>query len=250
VLESLSQYLRPVRYARSTYIVRRGKAAHEMFFICKGKVSVIGEGTVLADLRAGQFFGEMGLIFSIVRTASVISLTPCDMYILTATDFETVKQRQPQIHERVKQIADRRFEEFRQLIKDNSAKDPSTFSDSQLENFHQIFCDIDNDRSGSIDIMELGILLERLTHEAFPEEIVRSIMAKMDLDRNGTIEFEEFVSGLKYLARADPRGLGSNLPTLHGEEVMSQGKWFLLLIVVVVLVAVFIGIGYQGDWQV
>ena len=50
--------------------------AYEFFVIEEGKAEVVRDGRRLAELGPGDFFGEIGLLITGRRTASVVSLTP------------------------------------------------------------------------------------------------------------------------------------------------------------------------------
>jgi len=199
VLTSLAKPLKPRSAHKGEEIVRRGEVAHEMFFIIKGRVSVIaGNGALIADLGAGSFFGEMGLLYSLPRQASVIALTECDLYVLSKDDFEKVKDKHPEIVKKVRQIADKRFEWFKNSLKHDSV-DPNAFTEEQINNFRQVFIDVDLDGSGVIEIDELGKLLHKLSGKHFSQSELELIMQKMDIDKNKSIDFDEFLAGLRHL---------------------------------------------------
>ena len=46
----------------------------------------------LPRLHAGSFFGEMALLEKNVRMASIAALTFCDLFVLSAADFEDISQ--------------------------------------------------------------------------------------------------------------------------------------------------------------
>jgi hypothetical protein len=167
-----------------------------------GKVAVqSGDGATFANLTEGSFFGEMGLLYSAPRMASVKTETECEFYELSKDEFESLKKTSPEIIERVKQIADARFEWFKKHLREELAGDKSVadFTEEQVNNFRQVFSDVDLDGSGAIDTDELGKLLFKLNGKEFTRPELDAIMQKMDLDINGTIEFEEFLAGLRHL---------------------------------------------------
>ena len=64
-----------VRYAAGTAIVRQGEAATAFYIVARGRVNVIRESpdgvrVPLAQLSPGDFFGELGLLHGIPRTAT------------------------------------------------------------------------------------------------------------------------------------------------------------------------------------
>lgn len=63
------------RYADGEIIVREGEMGREMYVIQRGAVEVVkslgGRTVVLATLQRGSFFGEMSLLESLPRNATV-----------------------------------------------------------------------------------------------------------------------------------------------------------------------------------
>lgn len=83
-LEKLSQVASRRRVARSGVIVRAGDMADSLYVLLNGRAKVTnsddeGREIILAWLGAGEFFGEMGLIDSSPRSASVIAVEPCEL---------------------------------------------------------------------------------------------------------------------------------------------------------------------------
>ena len=55
--------------------------AYEFFVIEEGRAEVLRDGRRLAELGPGDFFGEIGLLVTGRRTASVVALTPMRLII-------------------------------------------------------------------------------------------------------------------------------------------------------------------------
>ena len=59
-----------------------------MYLICRGEVEVVDDkGEVLATLREGDCFGEVALLLSEPRTATVRAKTLCDLFVLGRAEF-------------------------------------------------------------------------------------------------------------------------------------------------------------------
>jgi voltage-gated potassium channel len=67
-------------------IVRQGEHGHAMWFIDEGRV-VFRAGGRRIVLGPGSFFGELALLHGRPRTATIVTLTPCRLPELTASDF-------------------------------------------------------------------------------------------------------------------------------------------------------------------
>lgn len=77
-----------------------GEAGDEVFLIESGKVAVSapdeqGREVVLATLGAGDFFGDLALLDSGPRSASVRTLEPCRMLVLNRDDFLQFLRQNP-----------------------------------------------------------------------------------------------------------------------------------------------------------
>ena len=92
-------------------IVKKGDLADEMYLICRGKVEVIDDaGNVISTLEDGEFFGEIGLLMSIPRTATVRTKTLCDIFVLHRSDFVHILNDHPQFAETITKVARKRYE--------------------------------------------------------------------------------------------------------------------------------------------
>lgn len=99
----LATHLNVAPFVRGEFMTRQGAVAHWLYIICKGEaeVRVQAAGSELSErvatLRAGDFFGEMGLMTGAPRTATVIALTDVECYRLDKASFNDVLQRRPEI---------------------------------------------------------------------------------------------------------------------------------------------------------
>ena len=66
----------------SEHVVRKGAVGKEMFFIYRGKCTVLANDnkSPLFTLKQGSFFGEIALVLNERRTASVIAASFCDVH--------------------------------------------------------------------------------------------------------------------------------------------------------------------------
>jgi len=100
-LEDISRRLRPVRYRQGEAIVREGDAGEEMFFIEAGRVEVVRgsdqNALHLAELTAGDLFGEMALLTGNPRSATVTALSDVDLWVLGKADFDEVVAAYPSL---------------------------------------------------------------------------------------------------------------------------------------------------------
>lgn len=77
-----------------------------MYFICKGILEVCSSDgkTIYKVLYDGDFFGEYALVTSQKRSASVRTVTYCDLFILTRKDFKNVLSNFPDFAKKIDEI--------------------------------------------------------------------------------------------------------------------------------------------------
>jgi CRP-like cAMP-binding protein len=81
-------------------IVRRGQFSDSMYFIVDGEVEVDVKPQPVR-LRAGQFFGEAGLLENKPRNATVTTLRTTQFLVLGLSEFHELMNRQPDIREKI-----------------------------------------------------------------------------------------------------------------------------------------------------
>ncbi|MBP6629266.1 MAG: cyclic nucleotide-binding domain-containing protein [Kofleriaceae bacterium] len=63
-------------------VVREGSLGDALYLVLTGRVAVRTGGQVLADLRSGDFFGEMSLVEPATRSATVTAVEPAFLFRL------------------------------------------------------------------------------------------------------------------------------------------------------------------------
>ncbi|MBN1648930.1 MAG: cyclic nucleotide-binding domain-containing protein [Spirochaetales bacterium] len=99
--------LTPVVYTPGDAIVKAGEVGYDMFFISKGSLDVLSadEETLYNTLSAGQFFGEIALLLSMPRTATIRARDYCDLYRLDKATFDRVLSRYPDFAASINKLA-------------------------------------------------------------------------------------------------------------------------------------------------
>lgn len=111
-IEDLVIKLKPRILPPHDYVIRENQMGHEMYFVKRGQLQAFSEktGKVYSLLVAGSFFGEIALLYNSRRTASVKTLTYCELFVLYKEDFDKVLENYPQFSEKVKKIAEQRHQ--------------------------------------------------------------------------------------------------------------------------------------------
>ena len=68
-------------------VFSQGDVGEHYFFIESGEVDVVGDGRVVATLGPGEGFGEIALLRSTRRTATVVARSEVNLRSLTADRF-------------------------------------------------------------------------------------------------------------------------------------------------------------------
>jgi voltage-gated potassium channel len=100
----LKRQVVPAQFA----VVRRGDPADAMFFIMAGEVQVDITPTPVR-LGRGQYFGEIALIRDTVRTATVTTLTECQLLSLDVADFRRLLENNPSLKATITRTAEERL---------------------------------------------------------------------------------------------------------------------------------------------
>jgi CRP-like cAMP-binding protein len=100
-LEDVSQRLRPVRYRQGEVIIREGDPGREMYFIESGRVRVVRGSApktlLLAELGAGDLFGEMALLTGSPRSATVTAVSEVNLWSMPQADFDDLVTAYPNL---------------------------------------------------------------------------------------------------------------------------------------------------------
>ena len=102
-LRELARVTEDLSVEAGTVLCREGSLGREFFVIVDGVAKVTKGGKRLATRQAGDFFGEIALITTTTRTATVTATTPLRCFILTRGDFRRVLDESPKVERKVMQ---------------------------------------------------------------------------------------------------------------------------------------------------
>jgi voltage-gated potassium channel len=114
--EEVAQIMRLLRsqmVEAGEIIVRRGDLGHSMYLIASGRVEIELADGRHAYLGDGQFFGEMAVLKSARRSATVRALQRTQLLVLDARDLRMLMASRPDIGKRIHEVAHARAEELR-----------------------------------------------------------------------------------------------------------------------------------------
>ena len=82
-------------------LAEEGQFAHEFFVIKDGTAEVVHDGNVIAQLGPGDFFGEIALLITRRRTASVVARTPMKLVVIFGPNFKTLNAEMPNVKQKI-----------------------------------------------------------------------------------------------------------------------------------------------------
>jgi len=109
-LNQVSMALRPQTAAAGSIIIKKGDPGTEMFLLCRGEAEVLdGAGKIVAMAHEGDCFGELALLLSETRTATVRAKTQCDLFVLDQADFRRILHEHHQFAQAIREMAHERY---------------------------------------------------------------------------------------------------------------------------------------------
>jgi CRP-like cAMP-binding protein len=82
-------------------LTREGEPGREFVVLVDGRAEVRRKGRVLRELTGGDFLGEIALLAEVPRTATVTTLTPVTILLMTARNFQTLLRDVPSLQPKV-----------------------------------------------------------------------------------------------------------------------------------------------------
>jgi len=107
-ISRIANLLRARMVPVNTVIFRRGDPADAMYFISSGVVEVDVAPESLR-LRDGNFFGEIGLLRDMPRSATVRTVTQCRLLALDKNDFRDLLESDSDLREAITEVAEQRM---------------------------------------------------------------------------------------------------------------------------------------------
>ncbi|KAI8639970.1 hypothetical protein BD408DRAFT_370686 [Parasitella parasitica] len=110
-LEKLACCMHLRSYGPRDVIIVEGEPAKAMFFLLRGSVDVCSADfeRIYATLPKGSCFGEIGILYSMPRTATVIASTKCIVAALTAEEVRTILPLYPEVEKMLRFEAEERL---------------------------------------------------------------------------------------------------------------------------------------------
>lgn len=116
-------------FKKGAEIIKEGQLSDCAYIIETGKVQVSktlsnGEQRVIGILDENDIFGEMSLIDSLPRSASVRALEDCTISVMTQDVFNSLSKRNPEALMPILKVLVGRLRKSLQIVEDIQGKNP------------------------------------------------------------------------------------------------------------------------------
>jgi CRP-like cAMP-binding protein len=98
-----------VQIADGTEIVSEGALAHELFVIVEGTAEVSEGGTIIAQMGPGDVIGEIGVLRTHKRTATVTATTPVQALVMYGPELTALNETMPEVFTELESLIEERL---------------------------------------------------------------------------------------------------------------------------------------------
>jgi CRP/FNR family transcriptional regulator, cyclic AMP receptor protein len=110
-LDSLESAATEMQFPTGKQLTTQGELGRHFMVIVEGEAEVSRDGTRIAALGPGSFFGEMSLLDGQPRTATVTTLEPTRVLMLTNATFNGVLATMPSVNSKMLTVLAARLRE-------------------------------------------------------------------------------------------------------------------------------------------
>ena len=107
-LNAVATYADEVTVSEGKHLVDEGGYAYDLFAIIEGTAQVLVHGEVVAELGAGDFFGEAGVLEKQQRNATVVAKTRMRLVTLTGWDLRRMRKQLGPVMEKLEAAVEQR----------------------------------------------------------------------------------------------------------------------------------------------
>jgi CRP-like cAMP-binding protein len=108
-IEAIAALVQEQAFDAGQIIVTQGTPGQAFYLILSGRVEILRDGRSLGAFGPGDFFGEMSLLDSAPRSATIRALDPTNCVMLASWDFKTLLERTPSIAISLLEVLSRRL---------------------------------------------------------------------------------------------------------------------------------------------
>ena len=97
-------------------VIRQGDLGQEFAMIASGEAEIVKDGAVVATIGPGAYFGEVALLDSVTRTASVVAKTDLTLQVIDRRGFNTLLDDLPRLARSMLRGSAHRITELEEVI--------------------------------------------------------------------------------------------------------------------------------------
>ncbi len=107
-LAASAEQFESIRRMAGERVTKEDDFGYSLFLVIEGRLSVDAGGEIVAEIGAGDCFGEVSLVTGEKRNATVTALETCELAKIMTWDFGELTATNPDLAARIKTIADER----------------------------------------------------------------------------------------------------------------------------------------------
>src|SRR5262249_25637159 len=107
-LEELATAFESKSISPETRLIGEGAVGYSFFVLADGKASVTVDGAEVAAPDSGDCLGEVAILDSGRRTATVTTTEPSTVYVMFGTEFRRLQQEHPEVAAQLEELMRRR----------------------------------------------------------------------------------------------------------------------------------------------
>lgn len=96
-LEEIGRHADEISVGEGTVVVSQDAPGNSFYVIVEGHADVMRDGQKLAELKDGDFLGEMALLEDLPRSATVVTTVPTRLLEMHRRDFSVVLDNAPHL---------------------------------------------------------------------------------------------------------------------------------------------------------
>ncbi|MGH2739141.1 MAG: cyclic nucleotide-binding domain-containing protein [Actinomycetota bacterium] len=101
--EQVARWADEIDLAEGKHLASEGEFAYEFFAIQEGTVEVTMGDQHVRDMGPGEFFGEIALVETERRTATVVTRTPVRVIVMHGRDFRSMESAMPEVADKIRE---------------------------------------------------------------------------------------------------------------------------------------------------
>ena len=107
-----------VEFPAGTVIIKERDEGNHMYVVLEGELIISLKNKVLASSLPGEIVGEMALINSDIRSATVTAVTDCRLVLIDQASFRSLLQYVPEFSQHVMTVLANRLQAAYEMIEE------------------------------------------------------------------------------------------------------------------------------------